>query len=132
MIFKDLREFIDFLEDRGELKRVKVEVSTELEITELADRMVKSGGPALLFENVEGSEVPVVINLYGTHRRMAWALGVENLEELTEKVRHLIGMLQSPPGGVLDKVKALGDLWNLSNAQPKIVSNAPCQDNPTD
>lgn len=128
MVFKDLREFIDFLEDRGELKRIKVEVSTELEITELADRMVKSGGPALLFENVEGGEMPVVINLYGTHRRMAWALGVEDLEELTEKVRHLIGMLQSPPGGVLDKVKALGDLWNLSNVQPKIVSNAPCQD----
>ena len=75
MKFKDLREFIAFLEEKGELVRVKTPVSCELEITEINDRVVKSGGPALLFENVEGYNIPVLTNTYGSARRIAWALG---------------------------------------------------------
>ena len=75
MKFKDLREFISFLEEKGELCRVKTSVSCELEITEIADRSVKAGGPALLFENVDGYRLPVLINLFASEQRMAWALG---------------------------------------------------------
>ncbi len=128
MRFRDLREFITFLEDKGELRRVDAPVSSELEITELADRTVKAGGPALLFENVRGYEMPVVINLYGTHQRTAWALGVEDLSELTDRVRKLLGMVQGPPTGLVDKLKALGDLAGIARAQPKTVSRAPCQE----
>ena len=67
MRFRDLRDFIAFLEDKGELRRIRTPVSCELEITEIADRTVKSGGPALLFENVSGYETPVLINMFGTH-----------------------------------------------------------------
>ena len=81
MSFTDLREFISFLEDKGELRRIKTAVSPELEITELADRAVKSGGPAMLFENVQGHEMPVAINLFGTKQRMAWSLGVDDLDD---------------------------------------------------
>ena len=128
MRFRDLREFITFLEDKGELRRVDAPVSSELEITELADRTVKAGGPALLFENVRGYEMPVVINLYGTHQRTAWALGVEDLSELTDRVRKLLGMVQGPPTDLVDKLKALGDLAGIARAQPKTVSRAPCQE----
>ena len=127
MTFKDLREFISFLEEKGELRRVKTQVSRDLEITELADRTVKSGGPALLFENVEGHDMPAVINLYGSRQRMAWALGVDHLDELSEQVRKLLGLLQGPPSGLVDKVRTLGDLMGIARAQPKTVSSAPCQ-----
>ncbi len=128
MKFKDLREFMGFLEERGELKRVSAPVSRDLEITEIADRMVKSGGPALLFENVEGFETPVVINLYGTHQRVAWALGVEDVEEIVARVRKLTGLPQAPPKGLMDKLRTLGDLAGLARSQPKTVRNAPCQE----
>ena len=128
MNFKDLREFIAFLEERGELRRVKTPVSCELEITELADRTVKAGGPALFFENVEGYDLPVVINLYGSHQRMAWALGVDHLNELTEKVRKLLEMLQGPPTGLVSRLRTLGDLVGLARTQPKTVTKAPCQE----
>ena len=128
MSFKDLREFIVFLEDRGELRRVTTPVSRDLEITELADRTVKAGGPALLFENVEGFSMPVAINLYGSLRRVAWALGVEHLDELTERVTKLMDMLKGPPSGVRDKLRTLGDLAGVARAQPKTVRRAPCQE----
>ena len=85
MNFKDLREFILFLEDKGELRRIKTRVSSELEITEIANRVIDSGGPALLFENVEGFDMPVLINMYGSHQRMAWALGVEKLDDIVAR-----------------------------------------------
>ena len=78
MNFKDLRAFIIFLEGKGELRRVTTPVSCELEIAEVCDRVVKVGGPALLFENVDGYDIPVLINMFGTEKRMAWALGVES------------------------------------------------------
>jgi 4-hydroxy-3-polyprenylbenzoate decarboxylase len=128
MAFKNLREFIDFLEDKGELRRVTEQVSRDLEITEITDRAIKSGGPALLFENVEGYQTPVAINLYGTHQRMAWALGVEDVNEITERVRKLLGMVQGPPAGIVGKLKALGDLAGIARSRPKLVSKAPCQE----
>ena len=91
MNFKDLREFVVYLEGRGQLQRIKTPVSCELEMTEIADRMVKSGGPALLFENVSGYEIPVLMNIFCTDQRMAWALGVDSVDDL---VGRLEGMLQ--------------------------------------
>ena len=126
--FKDLRQFIAFLEENDELKRISTPVSCELEITELADRSVKSGGPALYFESVEGHDMPVVINLFGSHQRMAWALGVNHIDELTERVRKLLGMLQAAPAGLRNKARALGDLAGLARTQPRTVSKAPCQE----
>ena len=128
MAFKDLREFLDLLDSKGELRRVKTPVSCDLEITELADRAVKTGGPALLFENVEGYDMPLAINLFGSHQRMAWALGVERIDELTERIRKLLGLVQGPPPGLLNKIRTLGDLVGLARAQPKVVSRAPCQE----
>ena len=128
MKFKDLREFIDFLDGKGELRRIATPVSPDLEITELADRVVKSGGPALLFENVEGYDMPAVINLFGTHQRVAWALGVEHIDELTERVRKLLSMAKGPPPGLMSKLRTAGDLIGLARAQPKIVKSGPCQE----
>ena len=128
MKFRDLRQFIAFLEKRGELKRISAPVSAELEITEITDRMVKSGGPALLFENVVGHSTPLLINLFGTHKRVALALGVEDIEELAARVRKLLSMAQGPPSGVGAKLRALGDLMGLARSQPKRVRGAPCQE----
>ncbi len=128
MKFKDLREFIAFLERKGELRRIRAPVSCELEITEIADRVVKSGGPALLFENVTGYPIPVLINLYGSSQRMAWALGVEKLDDLVERFQGLLRLVQGPPEGLLNKLRTLGQLAHLSSFQPKTVRNAPCQE----
>ena len=128
MSFKDIREFVAFLEDKGQLTRIKTPVSCELEITEICDRVVKSGGPALLFENVEGYDIPVLINVFGTEQRMAWALGGERLDDLSGRISDLLGMIQGPPKGVMDKLRALGQLARLASFQPKIVKNAPCQE----
>ena len=128
MHFKDIRQFIEFLDERGDLKRVTAVVDSDLEITEITDRTIKSGGPALLFENVAGSDAPVAINLMGTHQRTAWALGVENIDDLTSRVRKLLGLAQGPPSGLMGKVRALGDLVSVARTQPKIVRRAPCQD----
>ena len=78
--FRNLHEFLEFLDDRGELRRVTAEVDSELEITEISDRIMKrdDGGPALLFENVKGSDYPLAINIFGSQQRTAWALGWSN------------------------------------------------------
>ena len=128
MNFKDIRDFVAFLEEKGDIRRISTPVSWELEITELADRMVKSGGPALLFENVEGYDIPVLINMFGTHQRMAWGLGVENIEELTERVRQLLGLRHGAPPGLRGKARALGDLLGLARSQPTMIKRAPCQE----
>ena len=128
MKFKDLREFIDFLDGNGELRRISAPVSRDLEITELADRVVKSEGPALLFEHVEGFDIPVVINLFGTHQRVAWALGVEHIDELTDRVRKLLSMVKGPPPGLMGKLRTAGDLIGLARAQPRTVKRGPCQE----
>ena len=128
MRFDDLRKFIDFLDSKGELKRISAQVQSELEITEITDRCVKSSGPALYFENVAGFSEPVVTNLFGTHQRMAWALGVDSADELTSQVRDLLGIVQNPPKSVFDKLRTLKEIVDVARTQPKIVKSAPCQE----
>ncbi len=109
MAFQDLREFIAFLEKKGQLQRIKTPVKCELEITEITDRVSKAGGPALLFENVTGYNIPVLINTFGSEKRMSWALGVNNLDELGERLKKWIDMVQNrPPDGLMDKISAPG------------------------
>ena len=128
MKFKDLREFITFLEQRGELRRIAAEVSCELEITEIADRTIKGGGPALLFERVAGYDMPVLINMYGSQQRMAWALGVDRLDDLVGRLEALLQMMQGPPQGLVNKLRALGRVVQLGSYQPRTVRDAPCQE----
>ncbi len=129
MAFADLRQFIAQLESQGELRRIAAPVSRDLEIAEIADRVSKgpaSHNKALLFERVEGFEMPVLINTFGTARRMAWALGVENLNELSGRVEKLLDLKM--PGTFFDKLKKLGDLFDLAKSGPKRVSSGPCQE----
>lgn len=128
MNFKDLREFIAFLEERGQLRRIAAPVSCELEITEIADRMVKQGGPALLFENVRGYDIPVLINMFCSDQRMAWALGVDKLDDLVARLQGMLRLTQGPPEGLLNKLRTLGQLIQLGSFQPRTVGRAPCQE----
>ena len=115
MKYKNLRDFISFLESKGELRRIIEPVTWDLEITEICDRVVKSGGPALLFENVEGSDIPLFINMYGSEQRMAWALGVDKLDDLVDRIKELLGLMQGPPQGVMEKVRTLGQLMKMAS-----------------
>ena len=128
MKYKDLRDFIRFLEQKGDLKRIATPVSCELEIAEICDRVVKQGGPALLFENVEGYDIPVLINMYGTEQRMAWALGVEKLDDLVGRISELLGMVQGAPEGIMEKLRTVGQLARIASYQPRSVGSAPCQE----
>jgi len=128
MKFKDLREFIRFLEEKGELRRITTPVTQELEITEITDRVIKSGGPALLFENVTGFDTPVLINMYGTHQRTSWALGVEKVDDLVSRIEGLLNLMHGPPKGLINKLRTLGQIVQLGSHQPRIVNKAPCQD----
>jgi 4-hydroxy-3-polyprenylbenzoate decarboxylase len=129
MAFADLREFIALLEKRGQLQRISAPVSCELEITEITDRVSKAGGPALLFENVRGYDIPVVINLFGSEERMSWALGVENLNELGDRLKKWLDLMQNrPPDGLMDKLKLVPELAELARIGPHTVSSAPCQE----
>ncbi len=125
MVFQDLQGFIALLEERGQLVRVSAPVSSTLEISEIADRFVKAGGPALLFENVKGSHFPLAIGLMGTPQRMAWALGLESLDELAEKVRDLIKIRV---GGPLALLSNLPKLKHVANLPPRRVGSAPVQE----
>jgi 4-hydroxy-3-polyprenylbenzoate decarboxylase len=125
---KDLRAWIELLRAEGELAEVTAEVDPHLEITEIADRTMKAGGPALLFRNVRGSSMPVLINQFGTERRMCLALGVGSLEEVRERVAGVFELLQPPKGlgAVLDA--ATTGFRTLKDSKPRIVSDAPCQE----
>ena len=93
MAYKDLREFIAALEQRGQLRRIRTEVDPELEITEITDRVSKMDGDknvALLFENVKGSKMPVLMNAFGSYDRMALALGVEKLDDVADELREMM------------------------------------------
>ena len=125
MAFQDLQGFIALLEQRGQLVRVSAPVSSTLEISEIADRFVKAGGPALLFENVKGSHFPLAIGLMGTPQRMAWALGLEHLDELTERVRDLIKIRLGGPRALLSN---LPKLKHVANLPPRRVRTAPVQE----
>ncbi len=129
MAYRDLHEFIDRLEQAGQLKRIAAPVSQDLEITEIADRVVK--GPrdqnvALLFENVRGHSIPVVMNLFGTEERMAWALGVERLDDLTARLSELLSL--DMPRGLFDKAqRGLDMLSALRTTEPHYVRHGECQ-----
>lgn len=125
MAYRDLQEFINVMEDKGLLKRIKTEVDPELEITEIYDRVVKSGGPALLFENVKGSKFPLLINAFGTEERMNLALGVNNLDEIAGRIDELIHMAM--PEGFMEKLKTFSKLAGLAGIFPRKVKEAPCQ-----
>jgi 4-hydroxy-3-polyprenylbenzoate decarboxylase len=133
--YNDLREWIAALERAGELKRIRTEVDPILEITEIADRVSKgaarsygrSGGPALLFENVKGAGgVPVLINQFGSERRMQMALGVDRLDEIADRIRELLNM--KSPEGFLEKLKMLPMLADMGKFFPKTVTGGPCKE----
>jgi 4-hydroxy-3-polyprenylbenzoate decarboxylase len=126
MPYDDLREFIRALEKHGELKRISFEVDPHLEITEFADRSVKLGGPALLFEKPKGSDVPVLINAFASMRRMEIALEVSSVEEIAGRISELLAMQK--PEGLLGKLKMLPKLADLASIFPKTVSSGPCKD----
>ncbi|MEP4486634.1 MAG: 4-hydroxy-3-polyprenylbenzoate decarboxylase [Halioglobus sp.] len=126
--YTDLRDFIAALEKRGELKRITVEVDPNLEMTEIADRTLRAGGPALLFENPRGSNVPVLANLFGTEHRVALGMGAESVSALRE-IGELLAYLRQPdpPKGMKDAWDKAPILKQVMNMGPKIVRNAPCQ-----
>ncbi|HVJ22620.1 MAG TPA: UbiD family decarboxylase, partial [Burkholderiales bacterium] len=129
MRYADLREFIAQLEAGGELKRIQAEVSPRLEMTEISDRVLRAGGPALLFERPKGYSIPVLANLFGTVRRIAAAMGVADASALRE-VGRMLAFLREP-----EPPKGLRDLWDkfpvwkqLLNLPPKTVSSAAAQE----
>ena len=126
MIFNDLREFIDFLEDKKELVRIKKEVDPILEVTEITDRISKKGGPALLFEKVKGSQMPIAINLFGSYKRMAWSLGLDDFNAISQRFSSLLKVDFELK--LRQKIEALFDLYKLSTSKPKEVKKAPCQE----
>jgi len=124
--YKNLQEFIATLEKEGELLRIKEEVSAELEISEITDRVCKLNGPALFFERVKGHKIPVVTNLFGSFRRVCLAFGVKKIDELTEILLDFIEIRQVE--GFFEKLKIIPKLWQTKNFFPKIIKKAPCQE----
>src|SRR5580700_1215571 len=125
MAYDDLREFIRALEKNKELRRISFEVDPKLEITEFADRSVKSGGPALLFENPKGSKIPVLINSFASMRRMEIALEVDSVDEIAGRISEYLEMRM--PEGLFNKLKMLPKLAEMGAFFPKIVAKGPCQ-----
>jgi 4-hydroxy-3-polyprenylbenzoate decarboxylase len=123
---RDLRDWIALLESEGELQRISAEVDPDLEITEIVDRVIKGGGPALLFEKPKGSPHPLLINQFGTERRMCLALGVERLDDAGAKLGDVLDM--QPPQGLVEKVKGLLKLKSVADSLPKTVSKGACQE----
>src|ERR1022692_4748584 len=126
MAYDDLRDFIHALEKNKELKRISFEVDPKLEITEFADRSVKSGGPALLFENPKGSKIPVLINSFASMRRMEIALKVDSIDEIAGRISEYLEMRM--PEGLFNKLKMLPKLAEVGAFFPKIVSKGDCQE----
>ncbi len=129
MKYHDLRDFLAQLEKRGELKRISVEVDPKLEMTEICDRVLRAGGPALLFEKPKGSSMPVLANLFGTAKRVAMGMGEEDVAALRE-VGRLLAYLKEPepPRGLKDAWDKLPVLKQVLNMAPKVLSSAPCQE----
>ena len=126
MAYADLREFIAALERNQELRRIPFEVDPVLEITEFADRAVKRGGPALLFEKPTGSNIPVLINAYAGMRKMEIALEVDSIETVARRISEYLEMRM--PEGLIGKLKMLPKLAEMGAFFPKIVSKGPCQE----
>ncbi|WP_422461674.1 MULTISPECIES: 4-hydroxy-3-polyprenylbenzoate decarboxylase [unclassified Endozoicomonas] len=129
MKYKDLRDFIDQLEKQGELRRITFEVDPVLEMTEICDRTLKKGGPALLFENPKGFDMPVLANLFGTQKRVALGMGQKDIGALRE-VGELLAYLKEPdpPKGLRDAIEKLPLFRQVLNMGPKVVKSAPCQE----
>jgi 4-hydroxy-3-polyprenylbenzoate decarboxylase len=125
-MIRDLREWVALLEREGELVRVGAEVDPHLEVTEIVDRVVKSGGPALLFERPKGSEIPLLINQFGTERRMCLAFGVTSLDEIAARVGEILEM--QPPEGLAAKVRGLRTLKSIAGSRPRTVKHGACQE----
>ncbi|MCG7548690.1 4-hydroxy-3-polyprenylbenzoate decarboxylase [Pseudoalteromonas sp. Of7M-16] len=128
MKYKDLREFIELLEKQGELVRVSQPISTKLEMTEIADRTLRAGGPAILFENPEGFDIPVLANLFGTPKRVAMGMGQTDVSELRE-VGKLLAFLKEPepPKGIKEAIGQIPVFKQVLNMPAKEVKKAPCQ-----
>lgn len=131
--YNDLREFIADLEKEGELIRIKTPVSHDLEITEITDRVSKEKGAAnkaLLFENVIGHTIPVVTNLMGSNKRMCMALGVNDLDEIGDRIRETVNPMNlfPPSASLMEKIGNLPKLAELASVFPKVVTKAPCQE----
>jgi 4-hydroxy-3-polyprenylbenzoate decarboxylase len=129
MAAHDIRTFIARLEAAGQLRRVRAEVSADLEIAEIASRLAARGGPAALFENVAGHTMPVLVGAFASMERMAWALGAERIDEVAERVARLAATVPLAGGAsVAAKVKALPKLLELARLRPKTVRSGPCQE----
>jgi len=126
MPYNSLKEFVQVLDREGELRRINYPVKAELEITEIADRVMKSGGPALLFENVVGKEVRVLINAFGSSKRMALALGVADIEEIAREVEKLVQT--KPPKSFKEKLNIASQLIRLAGIPPKTIKSGECQE----
>src|SRR5438034_2180150 len=122
----DLRTWISLLQREGELVRIAAEVDPELEITEITDRTVKAGGPALLFENVRGSDRPLLINQFGTERRMCMAFDAPSLDAVAERLSDVLEM--QPPQGLVEKVRGLQKLKSIADSRPRTVRRGACQE----
>ncbi len=129
MSYQDMRDFIADLEKRGELKRIQTEISTKLEMTEVSQRVLEAGGPALLFENVKGYDMPVLTNLFGTDTRIALGMGRESASELRD-IGELLAYLKEPepPKGVKDAWDKWPVLKKVLHMPPKVVKKAPWQE----
>src|SRR5687767_6542643 len=126
MAHNDLRSFIAALERARELKRIPFEVDPYLEITEFADRSVKTGGPALLFEKPKGSAVPVLINSFASMRRMEIALQVSSVDEVAHRISEYLEMRM--PQGMIAKLKMLPKLAEMGAFFPRSVASGPCKE----
>jgi 4-hydroxy-3-polyprenylbenzoate decarboxylase len=129
MKYKDLRDFIKLLEERGQLKRITQEIDPYLEMTEIADRTLRAKGPALLFENPKGYTTPVLANLFGTPQRVAMGMGKEDVSSLRE-VGKLLAFLKEPepPAGIKEAFGQIPKFKQVLNMPPKVVKKAPCQE----
>ncbi len=129
MNYRDLRDFIRQLEQQGELKRVRAEIDPYLEMTEVCDRTLRAGGPALLFENPKGHRIPVLGNLFGTPRRVALGMGEDSVDALRE-VGRLLAFLKEPepPRGMKDAWEKLPVYRKVLDMAPKVIKGAPCQE----
>jgi 4-hydroxy-3-polyprenylbenzoate decarboxylase len=127
--YKDLRDFIAQLEKQGELKRISVEVDPCLEMTEICDRVLKQGGPAILFENPKNSKIPVLCNLFGTPKRVAMGMGASSVSEL-RGIGELLAYLKEPepPKGMKDAFEKIPVFKQVLNMTPKLVSSPVCQE----
>ncbi len=129
MKYRDLRDFIQQLEQQGELQRVRAEIDPYLEMTEICDRTLRAGGPALLFENPKGHTIPVLGNLFGTPKRVALGMGEDSVDALRE-VGRLLAFLKEPepPKGMKDAWEKLPVFRKVLDMAPKVIKGAPCQD----